>query len=285
MRAMEETPQPTPEPSDAPHGWARPGSADDAPQPLAPPPAKRGNAPLIIAFVTMLVVLIAVVAGLTVFLVRDTEDGSAYPVDLADEGYDLDAMVLRNADVPEGIELVQRNGFDNEEWAALLVDPADPEALAVKVAQLNAQERIRTYVAYFSWPEGPIAHLGQTLSITAQSTLFATEAAAEESLRGAALCGLILNEAAESRDFRIPAFGDASVGFFVTEQDEQLGTSVDTVLCFRTGRIVHGLVQSALDGAQDIGLIVRLGRRMLGHIENAYDGVEDPLDEFDDGPG
>ena len=50
-------------------------------------------------------------------------------------------------------------------------------------------------------------------------------------------------------------------------------------ICFRTGRIVHGVVQSALDGAQDIGLVVNMAQAMLTQVDNTFAGTPDPLDE------
>ncbi|MFN0096800.1 MAG: hypothetical protein ACKVVT_18740 [Dehalococcoidia bacterium] len=269
--------------SDAPAAsdpsWARPGSEPTGAPPSPPPPAaKGGSAGLVAVLAAMFVVLLGVVGGLGYYLLRDDDDGSSYPLALDDDEYDLEAMVLRNKDLPEGMVLVQRNGFDNPDWAEL-TGPDDPEG---KLAQLEAQERVRSHVSFFSWPDGPIQHLGRVLSITSQSTLYASEDAAQESLEGRALCGLLLDPNGDSRDFRVPDLGDGAVGFFVTEVDDDLGKSVDTVICFRTGRIVHGLIQSGLDGTEDIAQAVRLARKMFVRVENAYDGVEDPLDELDE---
>jgi hypothetical protein len=276
MQRMDDTPS-TGAPAAADHSWARPGSEAAATPPPPSPARGRGNGALIVGFVVLLLALLGVAGGLGWFLLRADDDGSSYPVALEDDAYDLEAMILRNADMPAGIELVQRTEFDNESWASLL-DRDDPEG---RLAQLEAQERVRGFVAYYTWPGGPIRHLGRTLSITSQSTLYGSEEAAKDSIAGRALCGLFLNPNADARDFAVPDIADESVGFFVTEVDDDLGKSVETVICFRTGRIVHGVIQSGLDGTQDIGLVVRLAQRLLTRVENAYDGVDDPLDELD----
>ncbi len=245
----------------------------------APPPshaavmADSSGSTVIAVLGMMLLVLSALIVGLVVYVT--SEDDGNFPTRLADDDYDLAAMALRERDTPGDLSLAGKLEFSNEEWSAIL-DSVDPEA---RLPQLEAQERVRNHISIFAWPDGGTFHLAQTLSLLSQSTLYESVSAAEEALAGSALCGLRLDETAPVDDFKVPAIGDSSVGFFVTTADPDIGTSIETVVCFRTGRVVHGVVQSALDGAQDIGLVVGLARKMLVHVENAFDGTADPLDE------
>ena len=250
-------------------------TAEAAASSKPPAPARRdtSGSAAIAAIGILLLVLSALVAGLVGYLMRDSDE--SYPADLQNDQYDLAAMALRQSDVPQGMELAGAVEFNNEEWAAL-IDEVDPEA---RLPQLNAQQRVRNHISIFGWPDGGTLHLAQTLSLLSQSTLYESEDAAREAITGNALCGLRLNETAPLDEFAVPAIGDETVGFYITETDEQIGKSIETVICFRTGRIVHGVVQSALDGAQDIGLVVSLAERMLVQVDNTFEGNPDPIDE------
>jgi hypothetical protein len=219
----------------------------------------------------MLLVLSALIAGLVAFVTADS--GTEYPLRLANDDYDLAAMALRERDLPAGLVLAGKIEFDNEEWA-MIIDDVDPES---RIRQLEAQRRVRNHVTIFAWPEGGTFHLAKTLSVIAQSTLYETEAAARDSVAG--LCGLRLDERLPVDEFPVPRIGQDAVGFFVTSTDPQIGKSIETVFCFRTGRVVHGIVQNALDGAQDMRLVVNLARRMLVRVENVFAGRPDPVDD------
>jgi hypothetical protein len=279
--------------------WARPGTdtvpGDDAatasegmpggPEEETPPPADTAGPPptaphhrdssgsaAIAILGMMLLVLSGLVVALVVYVTGD--NGERYPTGLANDEYDLAAMALRQRDVPRGMELAGKIEFNNDEWAAIL-DSVDPES---RIPQLRAQQRVRNHISVFAWPDGGTAHLAQTLNLLAQSTLYETEAAAREAIVGAALCGLRLPETSPIEDFVVPRIGDESVGFFVISNDPDIGISIETVVCFRTGRIVHGIVQSALDGAHDIALTVRLAQKMLTQVERTFAGNPDPVD-------
>lgn len=197
---------------------------------------------------------------------------AGYSVDRADDDYKLEAMSLQEEDLPVGYFLQQDGAFDNEEFAVLFpVDDTD-----AKKRQLDAQGRIRNYIAIFSW-EAPVEHFGRPLTFTAQSTLYVDVAAARDSMR--MTCGLLVGDDTPLEDFRVPALGDEGVGFRYSQQEEVIGESIDLNICFRTGRIVHAIVQSGLEGTQDIALSVRLAERMLKRVEAAFAGDEPATDE------
>lgn len=188
---------------------------------------------------------------------------SRFPPGLDDELYDLEAMTLLPEDLPEGYVLLQEGGLDNEEFAVLFPTDA-PDA---KKRQLDALGRIGNYFVVFGWNE-PVEHFGRPLSFTAQSTLYVDVAAALESLRTS--CGLLVDDAARLEDFYVPGIADGAVGFSYSESQEVVGEAIELNVCFRTGRIVHAIAQSGLEGTQDIALSVRLAERMLDHVEVAF---------------
>jgi hypothetical protein len=190
--------------------------------------------------------------------------GSTYHTNRADDAYDLEAMALTDADLPAGIAEKQARSFDNEEWANVL-DDVNPEA---KKNQLDALGRLRSAAKVFSW-ETPLEHLGRSYQITSQSTLFTSVKAAQDSLKK--LCDLPIDDKNPIEEFKVSGVGDEAAGFFVIEQLPNFGTSIDTAICFRTGRIVHAIVASGLDGTQDIGGGVRLAKKMLIHIDAAFE--------------
>ena len=229
------------------------------------------NAALIPIIGGLLLVVGAVVVALLAYLDRDS--GDRYPSNRGDDEYDLASMALRSIDVPAGLTLATTLEFNNAEWSEI-VGAEDPE---MKKAQLDSQKRIRNQLAFFTWPDNTTTeHLGQTLSVTSQSTLFETDDAAEAETNR--LCGLLINEADPLEEFDVPKLADQSVGFTVTSNQEGIGKSYEVAICFRTGRIVHGVVQSGLEGTQDIGLVVRMARRMLAHVNSTFDGNPEPLD-------
>jgi len=229
------------------------------------------NAFLIPLIGGMLLIIGAVVVGLLAYL--DNDGGDSYPSNRGDDEYDLASMALRTIDVPAGLTLATTLTFDNAEWSEI-VGADDPE---LKKTQLDSQKRIRNQLAFFTWPDNTTTeHLGRTLSVTSQSTLFETDdSAAAETNR---LCGLLINEADPLVEFEVPKLADQSVGFTVTSNQQGIGKSYEVAVCFRTGRIVHGVVQSGLDGTADIALVVRMARRMLAHVDETFAGKPVPLD-------
>ena len=192
---------------------------------------------------------------------------AAFPAGLDDSDYDLRSMALQEIDLPEGYARLQRGEFNNEEFAVLFQSP-DTDA---KKRQLDAQGRLESYVTVFGWDD-PIQHFGRPLTFTAQSTLYVDSEAALESMR--TTCGLLVEDAIQLEEFFVPDFGDGGVGFSYSEEQDVIGESVELNVCFRTGRIVHAVAQSGLEGTQDIALSVRLAERMLERIELAFEEVD-----------
>jgi hypothetical protein len=217
-------------------------------------------------------------AIVTLALVFAACGGKHYATDKNDDEYDLEAMELRNADLPDGILLSQGDTFDNKDWAQV-VGADDPD---VTEKALDRQGRLRGHVAFYTW-ENPVEHLGRIISVTAQSTLFVDEAAASDSLtghnNGDGLCGLLIDKKDFPEEFTVPSIGDQAIGLRVVQDQQNFGKSVDTVICFRTGRIVHGIQQSGLEGTEDVAQAVKLAQSMLKRIDNALAGKADPLDE------
>ena len=212
----------------------------------------------------------AAVAGAALLLAA-CGGSASYPENRGDDSYPLDAMMLTDSDMPVGIARADERAFDNAEWSDAFNTP-DPDATK---ALLDGQKRVRSYVAFFTW-DNPQEHLGKVISITSQSTLYEDEASARKSLRENrfSACGLLVQESdtAAATQFAVPKLGDESVGMLMTQQQQQLGKSVDTIVCFRTGRIVHAVQQTGLDGTQNIGLSVKLAQAMLAHVDDAFAG-------------
>jgi hypothetical protein len=242
------------------------------PTPAAEPP-KSSNRLLLVGLGALLVALLAVAGGLIYYILQGG-GGQDYPTDLPDDQYDLPSMSLRMEDVGDELVLARRLEFNNEDWAQITGED-DPER---KLSQLESQGRVRNNVAFLTWPDGTVGeHLGETLSVTSQSTLFTdADAASAEQAR---LCGLLIDERDPLEEFEVPKIGDESVGFAVSTVTEGFGTSIDTVVCFRTGRIVHGVVQTGLKGADDRELTIELAERMLDRVDETFAGNPAPLDE------
>ncbi len=218
---------------------------------------------------------IVLLAAFVLLLFSSCTDDRSYPSGGKDDDYRLDAMMLSDSDVPAGIARTDENGFGNDEWASVFPGE-DTEAAK---ATLDGQQRIRNHIAFFTW-ENPQEHFGKVLSITSQSTLYRDEASARKSLREYqfSACGLILTEedVSGAQMFAVPKLGNDAVGMFITQKQQTLGISIDTVICFRTGRIVHAIVQTGLDGTQDVALSVTLAERMLAHVDAAFDSETTP---------
>ena len=106
--------------------------------------------------------------------------------------------------------------------------------------------------------------------ITTQSTLYESVEDAQASME--LFCGIPVDDstAPETETFWVDGLGDEATGFFMKPPPTELGRLIDTVVCFRTGRIVHAVVQNALDGSQDVELTVWLARRMLERVDIAF---------------
>ena len=195
-------------------------------------------------------------------------DGNGYRTDRADDAYDLEAMLLTFDDLPLAMEEVATNGFDNAGWSQLF----DVDDFDVKRTQLDARGRIVNAIRIFSWTDA-VQHLGESTLITAQSTLYEDEEAAHDSLE--LFCGIPVDDstAPETETFWVDGLGDESSGFFMRPPAGELGRLVDTVVCFRTGRIVHAVVQNALAGSEDVALAVRLARRMLERVDVEFEDL------------
>jgi len=202
------------------------------------------------------------------------DGGPDYATDWGDDEYDLEAMSLREADLPEGYLEQDRVEFTNEEWAEIL-DEVDPEA---KLRQLDAMGRVRNMITIFSW-EQPLEHLGRPYQFSSHSTLFETAELASASINK--FCDLPIDETNPREDLAVPKLGDQSTGFSISEDLENFGESIDTVVCFRTGRVVHAVVQSGLEGTHNPELSIELARKMLRNIDAYFKG--EPLPEDSEG--
>lgn len=263
-----------------------------APKPESPRGPSRGMLLGLMGF--MLVLLLGLGGGLIWYVVKDDSSSPAstdpkakatatiavpaaipYAADKRDSEYDLESMQLRNKDLPDGLVRQSRNDeltFTNAEWAGLLA-PDDPDP---KQAQLDAQKRIRNLVSVFSWEDAGNARIGTALSLLSQSTLYETvEAAAADANR---LCGLRIDETDPLKEFTVPKLGDQSVGFTVTTPNKNFGKLVDTIVCFRTGRIVHGVIQTSFLGAENNALVLELAKKMLLRVNETFKGAPSPKD-------
>lgn len=214
-----------------------------------------------------------VVSALPVLAACGGDGGANYDVDWGDDEFDLAAMSLREPDVPEGYLEQDQVEFANDEWAEIL-DEEDPEA---KLRQLDALGRIRNSITVFSW-ENPLEHLGRPYQFASHSTLFATPEQAIESVN--TFCDVPIDETNPVEDFEVPKLGDQSSGFSVSEQLDNFGESIDTIVCFRTGRVVHAIVQSGLEGTHDQELSIDLAKKMLQNVDAYFKG--EPLPEEDE---
>jgi hypothetical protein len=192
-----------------------------------------------------------------------------YDTDRANEDINLELMALTADDIPYDMPQQVSTSFDNEEWAEAL-SGADPEIDADRrLTQLEAQGRIRNQVTVFAW-ESQVEHLGRPRSFESHSTLYGTNSAASEAIREST-CGLPIPDSQRLDPFRVAKIGAQATGFSITETLDVVGDSQELVICFRTGRIVHAVVQSGLDGTQDIALSVRLAERMLRRVDAALE--------------
>lgn len=209
--------------------------------------------------------LFLLAASFVFVLVACGSDG--YPVDLGDDEYALDQMLLRQSDIPFDMTGFGIQEFENEDWA-FAFNADDPE---LTEAQLDARKRITNALIVYGW-DNPIEHLAQPRLISAQSTLYEDEEAAIASLAG--FCGLPVDAATapDVTEFEVGDIADGSLGLFLLQRDPDFGEIFDTVVCFRTGRVVHAISQTGLAGSEDVALGVRLANRMLEHVDEILTG-------------
>ncbi len=249
--------------------WAAPGSTYVAPEPVV---ANGGSKKMLIMLTSMVGLLILLTgAGLGFFLLRDDDGGGNFETNVADDQLDLAGMGLKNEDVPEGISFANEQEFDNATWAEALVDTnaPDPEAaLEAKKRQIEAQGRVRGYVKFYQ-SENPIEHLGRPFQFASQTSVFKDEQAAIDSIKD--VCDLPLDGAGQVEDAEVKKLGDESTAFYVTIPSGELGLGnfKDTIICFRTGKLVHSITQRGLDGTEDLELNVELAEVMLEHVKAA----------------
>ena len=200
-----------------------------------------------------------------VFLAACAGDEEEFATDLPDDAFPLEDMLIALDDLPLAMENANTNTFDNPEWAQLF----DVENLRGKLNQLEARGRITAAVREFSWKE-PFAHLGGPAFITVQSTLYADVESAEDSM--SLYCGTLVDERSvtDYTDFWVANIGDGAEGFIIGQPTTEIGRLVETVVCFRTGRIVHAVAQNGLEGTEDIALGVRIATRMYERIRTVF---------------
>ena len=260
------------EQSDAPPAGSPPSGAAEPPgHPSASAPQGGGNGAIMPILGLMIMVLAGLVAGLVAFIQRD--EAQSFPSSRGDDDYVLGDMTLRVRDVPAGMGLRAAQPFDNTEWAGAKAEDGEDEVEVGRLQkQLDSAGRIRNFVSLFGWTTASSARFGEGLRLTAQSTLYDSEESARKSVTGQELCGLLLNSEDPIEEFAVPRIGDESTGFSITTIDDSVGRSVDTVVCFRTGRIVHGVIQTSFDGAQDLSFVIRLAEKMLQRVDETFDG-------------
>ncbi len=205
----------------------------------------------------------ALVAGVALLAAGCGGGETGYPEGLADGAYDLEAMALREEDLPPGFERQSPGEFGNAAWASVF-QTDDVEA---KLRQLEAQGRQRNYVTLFG-PQG----LGPVLAVTAISTLYADAGAAERSLREFA-CGLPIEANVQLEPLLVPRLGDGSNGFLERQFSEGAPTFVDVTVCFRTGRVVHAIQATSVAGVEDVGFVLRLAERQKVRVDGAFAAV------------
>ena len=182
-------------------------------------------------------------------------------------------MLLDLDQLPVPFENETTSSFDNEAWAPLF----NVDNLRGKVNQLEARGRINAAVREFTWNE-PFTHLGGPAILTIQSTLYADVEAAEDSM--GLFCGALIDErsATDVTEFWVADIGDGVQGFIHGEQTSEIGRLVETVVCFRTGRVVHAVLSNGLDGTEDVALNVRIARRMFDNVRAVFAELEPPAE-------
>lgn len=210
------------------------------------------------------------ILGVALFF-SSCSSGPKYATNKSDDSYDLTAMALAEEDLPVGYLQQDSRVFNNQDWAPVVAPPGDDPQATQK--QLDALGRITGAATLFSWVN-PEEHLGRPFQIATQSTLYTTANDASKSLK--LRCDLPIDPTSALTDFKVAGLGDESTGFMSTQQVQGFGGEIDTAVCFRTGRIVHAVFVSGLEGTQDIAMDVRLAKKMLSRVEDALTGSTRP---------
>ena len=211
-----------------------------------------------------------VLAALGLVLLAACASEQEFATELPDDAYPLEDMLLDLDDLPLRMDDQNTSTFDNGDWAQLF----DVDDLRGKVNQLKARGRINAAVREFSWTSAfPLAG---PWFITVQSTLYTDVDAARDSL--SLFCGTVTDErtATDVSEFWVADIGDGVQGLILGEQVEGPGRIVETIVCFRTGRVVHAVLLQGLDGSEDIALSVRIARRMYEHVSAVFEDIEPP---------
>jgi hypothetical protein len=217
-----------------------------------------------------------------------------YDVDFDDLEYDLSAMQIGEADLPDlvrptgsrpGLTLVVEDAFTNDEWARAFESQIPEIVAAQKVVQLDAQGRINGHLALFTW-RNPTEHLGKVQQVESHAMLYRDAEAAANAIALRA-CGLIVADSQQLDQFDVPPIADESAGFTFTTQvgagEFSLGIARETVVCARTGRLVHAIVQYGLDGTTSEAVGVELMRRKLAYVDAAFEGKDPPAADNSEG--
>lgn len=215
--------------------------------------------------------LVPALAALGLVLFTACASDEEFPAGLPDESYPLESMLLSLDDLPIAMDNELTNTFDNGDWAQLF----NVDNLRAKVNQLEARGRINAAVREFTWNE-PFTRLGGPALITVQSTLYADVESAADSM--SLFCGTLIDErtATDVTEFWVAGIGDGVQGLIVGEATDEIGRLIETIVCFRTGRVVHAVLQNGLEGAEDIALSVRIAQRMYDHVRTVFDELEPP---------
>lgn len=258
---------------------ALPPELPDMPSP--PPPANGVSKPLLAALLGVVFLALAVSGGLIAFALN-RDDGADYRTDLGEGEYDLASMQLRNADLPPGMILLASAEASNEDWATGFIEEGEDPAPVVR--QLEALGRLRGYRSVYSW-EDPSQHPGESLFVTSLSTLYTDERAARESMGGTNYCSVPVDPndlSGEITEFPLSGLGENAVGYQIAHPIP-IATGVyerfvETVVCFRTGSVLHVVWQSSLSGGVDIGGTYRLAKTMNERVDETFDGRPTPVD-------
>lgn len=271
------------EPTDVGAATEEPAAAEPAASPPGGPPRRETNTTLLAALIGLVVVGILLAGGLLAFaLTRD--DGSDYG-DRGDDDYNLEAMQLRNGDLPGGMSLVRSQPAANQDWALQLApEGSDP---APVLSQLEAVGRVRGHQSIYAWDD-PSKHPGESWYVTSLSTVYADENAAEKSMTGVGYCGIVIdpNDASNQvREFPVSGLGQDAIGYEIASQSIELvpqtgiySRLVETVVCFRTGRLLHVVSQMSLSGGENLGLAYQLAKNMESRVDDEYAGRAEPVE-------
>lgn len=260
-------------------------AAADLPEPPPPPPPAEApggvSRPLLAALLGVVFLALAVSAGLVAFALNGDDDPD-YGANLAEGDFDLESMQLRNADLPSGMVLLASAEASNEEWATGFVQEGEDPAPVVR--QLEALGRLRGHRSLYSW-EDPSKHAGERLFVTSLSTLYTDEKAAADSMTGTNYCGVPVDPndlSGQITEFPLSGLGESAVGYQITHPipiaQGVYERFVETVVCFRTGALLHVVWESSLSGGVDIGGTYRLAKEMNDRIDETFEGKAAPVD-------